>query len=299
MFVTDTKANISFKKTLGKAHTGNDREVFNEPDSSQFIIAAQDIWAKAVYPNPADVRNATACTPLLTLDLVPIVGTNNFGKYASYYVKIPTSGVPASLVGKTNRLTGAPYVAGERIGQIIPRSMGPLFQAKPYAGSTPVYPMDASDWYLDCFSGILSQETDNPAFMRDYNAVGSKIECYVYTGTYVSDSISGLGGGQTYSFYDKQVVGGGISGIQDGANRVFSLNNDPVAGSEHVYLNGLLLRGGIIDKADPTQNADYSIVGNIITFAANYTDAGGRTVVKIPTADDLFQVSYRSLVLQY
>jgi len=45
-------------------------------------------------------------------------------------------------------------------------------------------------------------------------------------------------------------------GIIDGVNATFLLNNNPIPGSEHIYLNGLLQ-----DEAD-----DYTINYNIITF---------------------------------
>lgn len=62
------------------------------------------------------------------------------------------------------------------------------------------------------------------------------------------------------------------SGAVDGTNTVFSLANTPIAGSESVYLNGLL--------QEPGAGNDYTISGSTITFA----DA--------PLAEDRVRVSY-------
>ena len=293
-FSAATQYEIAFKKTLGKAHTSEDRQVFNEPDSSQFLIGAQDIWAQKVYLNPADVRNAGVISPLLSLNLVPVVGTNNYGFYTSYYITVPAV-LPACLVDVTNHITQAIFQPGDRVGQLIPASMGAAFQPIPYSGSTAVYPLDASDYYVDCFQGILTQQYDDIPSMKDYTLSGSKINCYLYLGSYVSDKLFGLGGGQTYAFFDKLTVGNGIDGLQDGSNRIFVLGGVPVANSEYVYLNGILLKGGAINTGTPAGDADYNITGNTIIFADNYTDAFGHEVVRTPTATDLLQISYRTL----
>ena len=47
-------------------------------------------------------------------------------------------------------------------------------------------------------------------------------------------------------------------GLVNGTNRVFLLTYEPILGSEHLYLNGLL--------QDSDSNTDYTIIGNKITF---------------------------------
>lgn len=296
-FDINTKANIAYKRVLGKIHTNNEREAFNEPLGSKFLIAAQDIWAEPVHANPEDPGNVGRVSAKLTLNLEPISGTNNTGKYSAYMLKLGDT-VPASLVGKKNRLTGLTYQPFDRVGQIVPFEMGAGYQPKPYEGTTPIFPMDASDWYIDYYSGILTQETDNPAFMRDYTLANSKFECYVYIGKMITEAFGGLGGGQTYNFFDKQTprvldgVGGtqispanGISGDQDGSNRIFTLAHACAYGSEHIYLNGVLLQAG----------RDYTISGSVITFSpsAETSPGSGIFVDRVPTPDDLVQVSYR------
>ena len=48
------------------------------------------------------------------------------------------------------------------------------------------------------------------------------------------------------------------SGLIDGVNTVYVLENTPTVGSEHLYLNGLLI--------DSRASTDYTITGSIVTF---------------------------------
>lgn len=302
-FILGTKANIAYKKILGKAHTSNEREAFNEPLGSKFLITGQHVWAEEV-PETPPVGGNSVVSDLVELVLDPISGTDNTGTYSAYILKLGDT-VPPSLVGKKNRLTGSTYQPYDRVGQIIPFEMGPAYQPRPYEGTTPVFPLDASDWYIDYNSGILTQETDNPSFMRDYTQSSSKFECYVYIGKMITEAFGGLGGGQTYNFYDKQTPrvldgpGGtqispanGVSGDQDGQNRVFTLDHNVASGSEHIYFNGVLMQSG----------KDYTMSGNVVTFADVVTEDvrdGDGTIInsveisRIPVPADLIQISYR------
>lgn len=55
-------------------------------------------------------------------------------------------------------------------------------------------------------------------------------------------------------FVDKEIPGGFI----DGENRVYNLAYNPIPGSEHLYLNGLLQDSG--------EDLDYTIIDSTITF---------------------------------
>ena len=71
------------------------------------------------------------------------------------------------------------------------------------------------------------------------------------------------------NFVDKEVPSGSING----SNTAFTLANTPVSGSEHVYLNGLLMRSGA--------GNDYTISGTTITLAT------------APLSGEFICVSYR------
>lgn len=291
-FDIDTKANIAFKRALGKIHSSNDRDPGNEPNPTKPLIAAQDIWGEAVHPDPLSTENngviarGEATDPYgagadnrIILELDPVSGTDNYGPPSAYYARIPSSGVPAQLQGKTNPFTGAAFATGDRVGNIIPTTFGFSLRPQIFDDTTEIPVSHESDWFLDPYAGILTQEDDEPTKMVDYGTTG-KLHCYIYIGVYVSDKLSGLGGGTTYQFYENQTIGNGITGTIDGINTDFVLDNEPIAGSQMVYLNGMLQEEG----------QDYTRSGSTITFV----DAP--EVVTIDSTDypDKLVVSYRT-----
>lgn len=64
----------------------------------------------------------------------------------------------------------------------------------------------------------------------------------------------GAGGLTNANFVDKEIPSGAING----SNVTFTLANTPTAGSEHVYLNGVLQESG--------SGNDYTITGAVITY---------------------------------
>lgn len=59
------------------------------------------------------------------------------------------------------------------------------------------------------------------------------------------------------------------AGIVDNTNQVFTLKNTPIARSEAVYKNGMLMR----------RNTDYLIADNVITFANDQVPQIGCSIV--------------------
>lgn len=272
-----TKANIAYKLALGRAHTNNSREFFNEPENSQALVMAQNAWASAIHPtDPADPSNAGVVSSLITLNLMPVSGTDSTGK-ASAYVCVLGAVVPTDLVDKINPRTSAVYAPFDRVGFLIPSFVGAAYTPKLYKNGVETTPLDASDWYIDCYAGIITQETDVPAVMIDYST-GGTVDAYVYIGKTVAEAIAEAGAAaQSVHFHDKKTVGNGITGATDGVNTVYVLDNVPAAGSEHIYLNGILLR--------PGAGNDYELSGATITLAGYLK----------PTANDNFVVSYRTV----
>lgn len=255
-FVLDTFARSVFKRLLGKSHTSGTRDPGNEPFPSTFTLSAQTIWAQKIHPTPSDASNTGIVSDLVTLSLDPVSGTNNTGKYAAYRCKLGGT-VPASLVGKVNRKTGAIYAANDYVGDIIPGQFGEDYTPRLFAGAVETPPLDASDWFVDASSGIVTQEEDSPAFMIEYGSTGT-LQCYIYIGQFVADSLSGIVAGAT-QFYDYQTVGSGITGTLDGVNNTFTLPRTPAAGSVHMFINGVLTR-------------DFSIAGNTLTIGPETTE---------------------------
>lgn len=84
--------------------------------------------------------------------------------------------------------------------------------------------------------------------------------------TYTQDTSSGL---TTANFVDKELPTGAINGV----NAAFTLANTPTAGTEHVYLNGILQESGA--------GNDYTIAAAVITM------------LTAPLTGEKIRVSYR------
>jgi len=277
-FLDQSKSNIAYKLALGKIHTNNGRESFNEPESTLPISMGQYAWAQKIHPvTPNDSSNSGVVSSLITLTLSAVSGTDGTGVPSAYYCKLGAS-VPADLVGKINPRTGVAYAAFDRVGNIIPASAGAAYRPKLLNGAVETTPMDASDWFIDCFAGVVTQETDVPASMVNYGSNGT-VQAYIYVGKTVADAISqAQATASATTYHDKKTVGNGVTGALDGVNRVFELTNVPDANSEHVYINGVLQASGAL--------ADYTLSGAVITFAA----------YAVPTSLDILTVSYRVTV---
>lgn len=292
MFDIDTKANIAFKRALGKIHSSNDRDPGNEPEATKVLVAAQDIWADSINIDPLSSENngiiargsdvdsyGKGLDDRLVLELQPISGTDNYGPYSGYYVKIPSGGVPASLNGKINPLTGAAFATGDRVGNIVPSTFGFSLRPQLFNGSEEIPPTHECDWYVDSYAGIVTQEDDDPSKMVDLSASGY-LHCYVYVGDYVSNFLDGLGSGTTYTFYENQTLGNGITGNLNGVNTVFELDHTPIESSVQIYLNGMLQE----------QGQDYTISGATITF----TDPPEIVTIDSTDYPDKIVASYRA-----
>jgi hypothetical protein len=124
-----------------------------------------------------------------------------------------------------------------------------ILKYTPEVGSVDVY-----------YNGMLQKE----GIDDDYTISGRVI-------TFNQPPVSGgklLASYRTYSeinFIDNETP----SGVIDGINKVFTLSTMPVAGSEHLYLNGLLLDSGML--------YDYTITGPIIVF--NYAPPVGSIIL--------------------
>ena len=178
-FQDKSKANYSFKVLLGRAHTGNEKELANESIASNPVMAAQDIWAEVINPLPTHANNAGIVSDLVTLELEALPNG------ISYVAKLGSS-VPVSLTGLINPLTDAVYAPFDRVGHIIPDKFGSDFRPILKNNGTEVPPLDESDWFLDPFAGVVVQEADGDSPPLDLDTTGT-LECYIYIGDFVSN----------------------------------------------------------------------------------------------------------------
>ena len=109
-------------------------------------------------------------------------------------------------------------------------------------------PVDDSD--LLFINGMLSEKGEN----GDYTISGNEITFNI------APSFTDNRGDKIVCTYNYQVYSyrEAPSGLIDGVNKKFYLSYEPIEGSEHIFINGLLSESGL--------NGDYVINGNEITF---------------------------------
>lgn len=197
-FIDKTKANYSFKVLQGKAHTANDRELANETIASGLILSSDRIFADKIDSIPGSIANAGIISEQIILTIKPIAGSDgqNLGTWAGYRCYLEGT-VPTSLIGVINPLTGVTYSIGDTVGNIIPQSFGQDFRPILYSDSgatIEISPSDASDWFLDTYSGVIVQEADVPLNMFKTSTTLSgphngRLKAYIYIGEYVIDKL--------------------------------------------------------------------------------------------------------------
>lgn len=203
-FIDKTKANYSFKVLQGKAHTANDRELANETIASGLILSANRIFANVIHENPSDSSNIGIVSELVTLTIKPIAGSDgqNLGTWAGYRCYLEGS-IPSTLSGIINPLTGATYSLGDVVGNIIPQSFGLDYRPVLYSDSSAtieIPPSDASDWFIDPYAGVITQEADDIGNMFKTSTTLSgphngRVKAYIYIGQYVIDLLGGTASG--------------------------------------------------------------------------------------------------------
>ena len=175
-------AKSAFKRSLGKAHTSNAKDLANEALPSGFQVTAQNVFGVAIPTN----NPALAVSTLVALDATSsrldlVLDASSGGK--SYLVKVPTG---HALLSHVNPSTGVNYVVGDRVQRIIPQSFGDDYRPILYNNVTEVPPLAAQDWFLDCFAGIVTSEDD-----LSLGATGH-LGCYVYIDMMLDEVLENL-----------------------------------------------------------------------------------------------------------
>lgn len=115
------------------------------------------------------------------------------------------------------------------------------------------------------FAGTVATNTTTPAITLSTSITG----VLKGNGTAISAATAGTDYMAPSSFVDRETP----TGLVNGSNTAYTLANTPLAGSEHVYLNGIL--------QEPGAGNDYTISGTGITY------------LTAPVTGDKIRVSYR------
>jgi hypothetical protein len=182
-FLDTTMAKAAFKKLFGRAHTANSKELGNESIPSSVVISYQDVFGQYINSNPATAVAAGIalnCTGTNHFDLVLDPSSNGKG----YFVTVPSdAGHP--IKSHINPSTGVNYITGDRVQRIISSQYGLDYRAILKNNGTEVPPLDASNWILDVYAGVLCSETN-------LSLVNGTLECWVYIGSMLKEVIEEL-----------------------------------------------------------------------------------------------------------
>ena len=237
---SSSKENISIKKLVGKSHTSNSLEAFNENKTTSLSLSTSSIFAETITttPDSSDLYDITGNT----VEYVRLVATALpeslvNGKFHAFKLRLPDDYVASSSNPKKDTLS---FKDSEdlhsSIGklQLVPPQFSDSYEAKVYyngngtkSSGTRIPLLDDRSWYLDYFNGILFQEIppDNA------NENPSHVEAYIYIGNMASTEIAnGSVDLSTSSVGDLSDVD--ITGIQDG--QILKWDADAVGGAKFV-----------------------------------------------------------------
>lgn len=202
---SSSKENIALKKLVGKAHTSNNLEAFNESKSTGITISSQAVISETIPESPTntnlyDITNNVV--EYVRLVATPLNESIVSGKYHAFKLSLPSDYESLS----SNTKSGTEFFINDQDPhltngslQIVPPSFYDTYEAKVYYGGdgtkgsgTRIPLLDNRSWYLDYFNGILFQETppdnanENPTY----------IEAYIYIGKMASERFAEAGDGE-------------------------------------------------------------------------------------------------------
>ena len=147
--------------------------------------------------------------------------------------------------------------------------------------------LDARDWYIDYFNGILFQQ--DPPGTGDHASNPRFVDAYIFVGNFVSDDISASGGAPTGAQYVALAVdgtltnervltpGAGLSLTDSGAGNAVTLSVEidgltELAAAPHATDDDFLISDGGTEKRVNMTNVAagaFALVSGDATIAAN------------------------------
>ena len=246
------KINLALKKIQGKAQTSNQKDVFNESLGSNVSIGAATIFGKSI-PTPVSSSHYTiigSTVEMVRFEVSPIAGTkDDAGLFQGFELKLPSnyeSNSSNPKAGTGNFVNGKVLNTTNGGLQLVPPSFNNGYTVKAYHTSsgagvtTEITPLDARDWVLDYFNGIVFQQdppsntAENPIF----------VDGVLYIEDFVDDLLTSGGGGGSASAQGPTGAlqfHTGSSGISGSANLTF------LTASNTLFITGTLIVSGAIE----------------------------------------------------
>ena len=247
-----TQRLISLKKLAGKAQTSNDKDLANEGLPSGITLASNTVFGQAITTSPssAALYTITGQVEYVRFQSIFIAGSDTTAGRHGFELKLPSDYEANSSNSKAGTY---PFINDQTINitsgalQLVPPSFASSYEAKPFYGGTSakdsgtqVPVLDARDWYLDYFNGILFQQ--DPPGTGDHAENPDFVEAYLYVGDMLDTVVDSKGGGGTGGDRNAEflvlaatgslnaervlTMGTGLSGSDGGAGGNFTMSVD-------------------------------------------------------------------------
>ena len=247
------KINLALKKIQGKAQTSNQKDVFNESLGSNVSIGAATIFGKSI-PTPVSSSHYTiigSTVEMVRFEVSPIAGTkDDAGLFQGFELKLPSnyeSNSSNPKAGTGNFVNGKVLNTTNGGLQLVPPSFNNGYTVKAYHTSsgagvtTEITPLDARDWVLDYFNGIVFQQdppsntAENPIFVDGFLYIEDFVDDLLTSGGGGGGSASAQGPTGALQFHT------GSSDISGSANLTF------LTASNTLFITGTLIVSGAIE----------------------------------------------------
>lgn len=240
---------------------------FIKKDGSVAFTAAQSMGNFKLTNVGTPTANSTDAATTAYVDSAIASLNSLFDNKPSVRVATTAAGTLATSFANGQSVDGISLVTGDRIlikNQAAPADNGIYVVA---ASGAPTRATDMDSWaeVPGAFVIVEVGSTNADTIWLASSDQGGTLGTTAITWQQIPTS-AGL---QSTNFVDKEVPSGSINGV----NVTFTIANTPVAGSEHVFLNGILQESGA--------GNDYTISGATITY------------LSAPLTGDKIRVTYR------
>lgn len=215
-----TERLLSLKKLSGKAHTSNNKGLSNEALGSGVTIAAASVFGQAIpaAPNSSSLYTITeSVVEYVRLSASFIQGSDTGAGQHGFALTLPDDYVANSSNPKkgTGFYTNGSVVNSAKGGlQIVPPSFGNNYEAKLYhtasSTQTQIPLLDARDWNLDYFNGVVFQQDPPGTGFHSQNP--TYVDAFIYIGDYVGSMLGNSGAGDQGATYIVLSNTGSLSG---------------------------------------------------------------------------------------
>ena len=274
MALSDTsKINISIKKLSGKAQTSNDKDLANEGLPSGVTISSETVFGDIIPTSPSNSSlydRTDGVVEYVRFQASFIAGTDTSSGRHAFELKLPSDYESSS----SNPAAGSyPFVNNQSVYitsgalQLVPTAFASLYEPKPFYGGTsaknsgtqiPI--LDARDWNLDFFNGIMFQQ--DPPGTGDHSENPDFVEGFLYIGRFVSEIIAN-GTGDPNAEYAVTTLTGSLPNakrITGGAGITVTTSSNTVTFATDInHTTRVKATRGISSRIPATNDVDLSI----------------------------------------